>query len=105
MDATLDVLPGEGEVQTVTRVLTRRECEECGEPAHYKLAYLLENYRHNRASKAFGRDDCSWSSDLDVFVCRTCQPSPPDGYDRHPSRFPASELFKHLFLYWREIKP
>lgn len=48
----------------------RAECEICGEPADYRLTFLLEGSRSNPASSAYGRDDCSRCSDQDVFVCK-----------------------------------
>jgi hypothetical protein len=103
MDTTLDDLPGEGETQTVTRKRLRRECEECGELAHYKHTFLFPNARSNPASKAYGRDDCSWCEDATKFVCREhLKSTHMDGYT-WCSTFPASERFAHLFLYWEEI--
>lgn len=105
---TLDVLPGEGEVKTVTSVRRREECGQCGEYAHYKHTYLLPNARSNRASKAYGRDDCSWSSDHEEFTCRECSKDGKrepqvDGYE-WCSTFSATERFAHMFLNWREQK-
>ena len=104
MENTLDKLPGEGEIKTITRKQMRQVCENCGEPAHYKHAYLLKNYRGNPASKAYGRDDCTWCSDVNVFVCHECKPETPEGCDDGATTFPASERFKHMFLYWMEVK-
>lgn len=104
MDATLEVLPHEGERKVVTSELRRQECEECGEPAHYMQTFLLEGTRNNPASSAYRRDDCSWCEDARVFVCPQHQnPPTPDGYVRC-STFPASVRFAHLFLYWKELK-
>lgn len=97
---TLDKLPREGVGRTTIEHLERKLCELCGEPAHFRHSYLLENYRTNRASKAYGRDDASWSSDVDVFTCRDCKPETPDGCDPGRSTFPATEKFAHMFLYW-----
>lgn len=110
MDDTLDVLPGEGEEQTIRRVKYRHECHNCGEPAHYKQTYLLDRARSNPASSAYGRDDCSWCEDESVYYCKAgrtygsdCRPPKLDGYGEC-STFPASQRFAHMFLYWHEIK-
>jgi hypothetical protein len=104
MDATLDELPGEGEVQTITRVRVRHECEECGEPAHYKQTFLLPNYRSNPSSRAYGRDDCTWCEDASKYLCPAhLNRNSLEGYAQG-STFPASAQFAHLFLYWKERK-
>lgn len=103
MDATLDVLPGEGEVQTMRRTRVRQTCDVCGEPAHYKHTFLMHNARRNPDSAAYGRDDCSWCEDDCRFVCREHQNDrdAPQGMS-WCSTFPASEGFAHMFLYWEE---
>jgi hypothetical protein len=107
MDTTLETLPGEGEIKTITKVRMRRPCEECGELAHYKHTFLLKGARSNPASKAYRRDDCSWCEDECQFVCQKHQASyrtsTLDGYE-WCATFPASERFAHLFLYWKEIE-
>lgn len=97
---TLDKLPREGVGRTTIEHLERKLCEECGEPAHFKRAYLLEGYRHNIHSSAYHRDDTIWCCDLAVFLCRDCSPSTPPGYDPGYSLFPANEKNAELFLYW-----
>lgn len=108
MSETLDILPGEGETKTVTSKRVRRECAECGEPAHYQQTYLLHGARTNPASKAYGMDDCSWCSDLDHYFCREHKDhgrrNPPRGYEPC-SVFYANEQFAHRFLRWEEVKP
>jgi len=99
---TLDMLPGQGETKTTASKRARRECEVCGEPAHFKHSFLFKNFRSNPKSKAYGRDDCSWASDIDVFVCQDCKPETPDGCDSGASVFPAIARFAHMFLYWKE---
>ncbi len=102
---TLDNLPDEGKaVVRVTRS-DRRECEECGEPAHFKHTWLLSGTRRNPASRAFGRDDCSWCEDDCTYTCRECsnKTRPPEGYVTC-STFPASERFAHMFLYQADVK-
>ena len=103
---TLDLLPGEGDTEVVTRVRTRRGCDNCGDPAHFKHTFLLPNARSNPASKAYRHDDCSWCEDAAAFTCKKCsrQDVEPDGYG-WCSTFPASDRFKHMFLYWEETKP
>lgn len=87
-------------MRTTIQHRERHICEQCGEPAHFMHDFLMENYRTNRASKAYGKDDCSWCSDTSVFVCRDCKPETPAGHDPGSSVFPATEQFAHLFLYW-----
>lgn len=102
---TLDELPGEGEEQTLRRVRYRRECCECGEPAHFKQTYLLDGARRNPASSAYNRDDCSWCEDEAVFLCKDHRDEAPrlEGYGKC-SIFSATTQFAHMFLYWHEIK-
>lgn len=94
-------LPGEGDAKIIIRTRERRECEYCDELAVYKHALLLENYRSNPASSAYGRDDCSYSSDDDVFTCGKCKPGIPHGFVEG-SRFECGERFSHMFLHWTE---
>ena len=97
-------LKGEGEVQYVKRTRCRQECAECGEPAHFRHTYLLGNARRNPASSAYGRDDCSWCSDAESFVCAEHERKrqAPDGHD-WCATFPLA-TFPHLGLYWSEEK-
>lgn len=97
-------LPGEGDIQNITRILKRKECELCGEPAEYEETFLLRNYRFNPASRAYGRDDCSWSKDDSVFVCEQHKGQSPPAGMVWCSTFKASEKFAHEFLYWEEIE-
>jgi len=98
-------LPGEGDVEIVRRIHVRRECVECGEPATIKQTYLLPNCRRNPASKAYGRDDCTWCEDEANFYCDACWPAhqwdEPQGYERC-STFRKPEKWPHLFLQWQE---
>ena len=104
---TMDVLPGEGDERTTTLRRVREECVECGAPAHYRVAFLLEGVRTNPASAAYGKDDCTWCEDDHSFACRehklAVQRHPPDGY-REGSTFYATERFAHMFLRWEEVK-
>ena len=73
-----------GDIETTTYKWQWRECEVCGLPAYFRLAYLVDgNSRANPASSAYGRDDCSWCSDAEAFSCRKHEPqvrqSPPNG--------------------------
>lgn len=101
MQETLDLLPEEGKIEKIERIKVRKECDICGEPAHYKFTWLLNGMRSNPASSAFGKDDCSWCEDACNFSCRKCynKVHPPNGYTEC-SIFPATERFAHLFLYW-----
>ena len=79
-------------------------CEECGEIAVWQLTFLLNGGRNNPASKAYGEDDCSWCSDLEIFSCTDCErklrDNPPEGY-RWCSAF-QKDRFTHLFLSWEK---
>jgi len=105
MDNTLNILPGQDEIRTITQKRLRRKCEFCGEEAHYKHTWLLKGTRSNPASKAYRRDDCSWCEDSCTFTCRKCKNKarPPEGYV-DCSIFPASETFSHIFLFWVTIE-
>lgn len=108
MDKTLDVLPGEGEIETITRTRVRICCDNCGARAHYKHTFLLPNARCNPASKAYERDDCTWYEDEHRFSCKDpeCQREMRklDEY-QWCSTFPASERFAHMFLRWEKTNP
>ena len=94
------LLKGEGDIRTTVATRMRKTCEECGELAHYKHSFLYEGMRSNRASSAYGRDDCSWCSDVDVFTCKKCRPTTPDGCDPRSSRLEIGERSTHMFLEW-----
>jgi len=102
---TLDTLPDEGKIETITRVKKRHTCGHCGEPAHFKHTFLLPNCRSNPASSAYQHDDCSWCEDEYQFSCKNgeCQREmrKMDGYG-WCSSYPATERFTHMFLYWEE---
>lgn len=95
-----------GNKKVITELCVEQECVECGEPAKYRHTFLLIGARNNPLSKAYGRDDCSWSSDEDVFSCeehkelvrgKHC----PGGMS-WCSTFPR-ERFEHMFLIWKKI--
>lgn len=97
----------EGDKRTITQICRRRECEICGEPAEYRITLLLPMARNNPQSKAYGRDDCSWCADDEVFVCeehktqyRKLAKERGMGWC---ATFPASK-FLHMFLFWQTIK-
>ncbi len=99
-------LEGEGETKTIIKTRVRRECENCGEPATRQHTYLKPNARANPASSAYRRDDCTWCSDHELYLCdnceqRDCEVDVPDGYG-WCSTFKLSERFTHLFLRWDE---
>lgn len=102
---TLDDIPGEGEVRVTRKTRMRRECETCGEPAHFKITYLLANARNNPASSAYRHDDCSWCEDECRYFCKEHQQdrNSPDECSLC-AIFPATPKFAHMFLYWHESK-
>ena len=93
-----------GEERITEEICVERECDECGEPAKWQHTFLLEGSRRNPASKAYGKDDCSWCSDEDKFACdehkELIRKHPPEGMG-WCSTFPRDN-FEHLFLYWRK---
>ena len=98
-------LKGEDAVQYIKRTMRRHECDVCGEAADYRLTYLLEgDCRRNPASTAYGKDDCSWCSDAERFVCKDHQSKypAPDGHSWAGS-FPLVN-FPHLGLYAHDEK-
>ena len=95
-----------GETKTTKQITRWRECEDCDRPAKYRLTFLLEHFRSNPASKAYGGDDCSWVSDLDIFSCERCKHTlsqSPHGYAPGCGVFPLKK-FKHMGFYWEEVK-
>ena len=89
------------------RVMVERQrdvgCESCGEPATVLFMFLLDNYRRNPASRAYGRDDCSWCSDLDVFSCESCRRELSrcrDGYAHAPSALSKGGRHDSRFREW-----
>ena len=95
----------EGELRTQECI--RKKCEYCDELATYKLTYLLPDGRRNPQSKAYGKDDCSWCQDAEVFVCdihkKDMYKIEKDLGMEWCSAFPYSEKFKHFFLHWETI--
>ena len=101
-------LDGEGETKTVVKTRVRRECDGCGEPATHQHTYLNDGpsgARRNPASSAFGRDDCTWCSDYDQYLCDDCdrrdyEDDVPEGH-RWCSTFKIDRM-PHRFLRWDE---
>lgn len=102
-------LPGEGETKVVRRTRVRRECENCGEPAVYLNTYLNDGQvgaRRNTASNAYRRDDCTWSSDHNQYLCGDCHQNAhhvgvPDGFG-WCATFECGPEYAHKFLTWEE---
>lgn len=95
-------LRGEGETKTVTYKRYRVECDQCGEMAHFKHAYLLQGARSNPRSSTYGKDDCSWCEDTKQYTCKECKRPTVDGYE-WCSTMEAGERFAHVFLKWVEV--
>ncbi len=95
-----------GQKKIVEYIYTERECEECGEPAQYKLTFLLEGGRRNPRSSAYGRDDCTWSSDEEKFSCEVHKDSvrrnSPEGMS-WCSTFDG-KTYPHMVMFWNKIK-
>ena len=97
---------GEGETKIIIKRRVRIECQNCGDPATQRHTYLLENYRRNPKSAAYGKDDCTWCSDHDEFTCDHCNPPVIAGYAGGGSpggtfQYGMQQL-AHMFLQWRE---
>ena len=94
-----------GEERITREICCERECAECGEPAQWKHTFLLIGSRKNPHSSAYGKDDCSWCSDEDIFACdehkELLRKNPPQGmswcstFDR--------KVFEHMFLIWKKV--
>ena len=98
-------LKGEGDRKLVEKIRVRRECENCGQPAFYRNTYLMPGARRNPASRAYGRDDCTWCSDHEEFLCGTCHEknvkvAVPADYTWCSTFF--ADRLPHLFLTWHE---
>lgn len=90
------------EMKLILKSRVAHECA-CGELATKQHTYLLPNPRSNPQSKGYRRDDISWCSDHEEFVCDTC-PRPDVGGYEWCATFGANK-FPHLFLTWvdREV--
>lgn len=105
--AIVEKYPNEGKVTVKVMKTVRRECEFCGNAACYRHGFLLERFRSNPASSAYGRDDCTWCEDDKTYTCANIdcvqQAKPPDGYVGG-TRFSAVEQYGHMFLIDREVE-
>lgn len=96
------------DVQIIHKRLADRACDYCSAPATYRNTYLNDGERgarHNPASSAFGRDDCTWCSDFDDYLCAKCHErdetdNVPDGFG-WCSTFEKSK-FPKMFKVWVE---
>ncbi len=96
-----------GEIIIERKRVAWHECQVCGMPASWRIAYLVHNGRSNPASRAYGRDDCSWCSDAETYACKKHQKEverdAPDEMSWCAS-FPLKN-FKHMGFYlWEELK-
>ncbi|MEE9159967.1 MAG: hypothetical protein V3U60_16480 [Gammaproteobacteria bacterium] len=102
------MLKGEGERVVIEKTRVRRSCGYCGEPAFYQNTYLADGdtgARNNPASSAYRKDDLSWCSDFDDYLCPDCHQANetdnvPDGHG-WCSTFQV-DRFPHMFLRWDE---
>ena len=79
-------------------------CDVCGEVADFRLSFLTPNARCNPASSGYQKDDVSWCSDAEIFVCGAHQ----HNYTLPPGlewcgTFPLIS-FPHMGLYWHEVE-
>lgn len=105
-DITPVTLPGEGDVQIITRTRVRRVCDNCGAVATKRLTFCYINGRSNPASSMYRRDDCTYCADAEAFSCEECEPKiergwRPDGME-WGATFTASERNASMFLQWVE---
>lgn len=68
-----NLLSGEGDVKIIVKTRRRHECNNCGEPSTKRFSFCYINGRKNPASSMYGRDDCSYCSDADVYSCDACE--------------------------------
>ena len=105
-ETEVPLLKGEGEVRITKERCYRRICGQCDEPATHRLSFLLDGARRNPASKAYGRDDCSWCSDEDRYSCKShvedVRRAPPEGMG-WCSTFDCVKLYPHMLLYWQKV--
>lgn len=100
-----DRLPGEGDTKVAIETRTRRDCDNCGEPATKRIAFCFENGRRNPASSMYGRDDCTYCSDSDAYACTACEREVrraccPNGME-WASTMTCATSNAHLFLFWQ----
>ncbi len=96
-----------GNKRIITEVCCEQICAKCGEPAKYKHTYLLYDCRENPASSAYGRNDCSWCSDEEIFACEKHKDLAERAYCPRGmswcATFTRNEKSEHIFLYWEKI--
>jgi len=94
-----------GDIRITKQIRRWHECQECGLPAKYRISFLLDGFRHNPASSGYGRDDCSWCSDLEVFACTKHKREleiAPNGYHYGCTTFTLKRM-KHMGFYWEKV--
>jgi len=95
-----------GEIKETRQVARWHDCEKCGNPAQFRLTFLLDNCRSNPGSSAYRHDDCSWCSDLELFLCRKCKGNSERSHAPHGygwcACFPLKN-FKHMGFYWVKV--
>ena len=95
--------PKIGDTRVYVETLEGRECQECGERADYRISFLLEGFRSDPASSAYGKDDCTWCSDLDFYACEAHKSQAageaPIGFDRGASIW-SIKKFPHFGVEW-----
>lgn len=91
-----------GDIEIVKYVWLWRECEECGNPARFKLTFLYQNARSNPASRGYRKDDVSWCQDAERFACGKHENKiwndPPQDNMSKCSSFPLKN-FQHMGFY------
>ena len=91
-----------GDIITEKYQMRWQECQVCGLPASWRITYLVNgNCRANPASAAYGRDDCSRSSDAEAYTCKKhrthVEQDSPSGMS-HCASFPLSK-YKSMGFY------
>lgn len=99
-----------GQIETKSFKWYWRDCELCDRPASWRITFLDDGSngcRRNPSSSAYGKDDCSWCSDYELFACKKHRADierwePKPNHNRCSS-FPLKN-FKHMGFYKKEIK-
>ena len=99
-----------GEVEIRKYKWLWRDCELCDRPASWRVTFLDDGYagcRRNPSSSAYGKDDCSWCSDYEVYACKThmreVERLNPLPNHNHCASFPLKK-FKNMGFYKTLIK-
>ncbi len=94
-----------GQTETITYKWLWKECEECGNPAKWRVTFLDDNNggcRRNPSSSAYQHDDCSYCSDHEIYTCekhrRDIERQEPIQGFRYCASFPLKK-FKHMGFY------